>query len=58
MTKVAESDSDVKIRHLREILKLTTKFINEVKNTEEVGCSWCFGKVKAGEIQCWSFLDL
>lgn len=48
MTKVAESDSDVKIRHLREILKLTTKFINEVKNTEEVGCSWCFGEVKAG----------
>lgn len=42
MTKVAESDSDVKMRHLREILKLTTKFINEVKNTEEVECSWYF----------------
>ncbi|XP_022799340.1 myb-binding protein 1A-like protein [Stylophora pistillata] len=36
MTKAAESNSDVKIKHLREILKLTTKFINELKHTEEV----------------------
>jgi len=36
MTKGAESDSEMKVKHVREILKLTTKFINEVKHTEEV----------------------
>lgn len=36
MTKGAEFDSEMKVKHLREILKLTTKFINEVKHTGEV----------------------
>ena len=36
MTKVAASDTELKVKHLREILKLTTKFINEAKRTEEV----------------------
>lgn len=48
MTKVAESDSDVKIRHLREILKLTTKFINEVKNTEEAAAVLRIDQLKEG----------
>ena len=39
MTKGAESESELKVKHLREILKLTTKFINEVKQTGEVRVS-------------------
>lgn len=39
MTKGAESDSEMKVKHVREILKLTTKFINEVKHAEEVRIS-------------------
>ncbi|KAL9986839.1 hypothetical protein ACROYT_G001045 [Oculina patagonica] len=35
LTNGAESDSELKVKHLREILKLTTKFINEVKHTGE-----------------------
>ena len=36
MTKGAESDSEMKVKHVREILKLTTKFINEAKHAGEV----------------------
>ena len=39
MTKGAESDSEMKVKHVREILKLTTKFINEVKHTGQVRIS-------------------
>jgi len=35
MTKGAESDSEMKVKHVREILKLTTKFINEMKHAGE-----------------------
>ena len=46
ITKASESDSELKTKHLREILKLTTKFISEVKHTEEVGLSSFFLKKK------------
>ena len=36
VTKAAASDTELKAKHVREILKLTTKFINEAKKTEEV----------------------
>ena len=42
MTKGAESDSEIKVKHIREILKLTTKFINEIKHTGQVRISLNF----------------
>jgi len=48
MTKGAESDSEMKVKHVREILKLTTKFINEVKHTEEVSALLRTDQLKEG----------
>ena len=42
MTKGAESDSEIKVKHIREILKLTTKLINEIKHTGQVRISLNF----------------
>ena len=36
MTKASTPDTDLKAKHLRDLLKLATKFINEAKKTEEV----------------------
>ena len=36
LSKAATSDTELKAKHVRELLKLTTKFINEAKKTENV----------------------
>jgi len=48
MTKAAASDTELKVKHLREILKLTTKFINEVKKTEEASLLLQIEELKHG----------
>lgn len=36
MTTASASDTELKVKHLRELLKLTARLINEAKKTEEV----------------------
>ena len=36
MTTASASDTELKVKQLREILKLTARLINEAKKTEEV----------------------
>lgn len=48
MTKGAEADSEMKVKHIREILKLTTKFINEVKHTGQASALLQTDQLKEG----------
>lgn len=50
MTKAAVSDAELKVKHLREVLKLTAKFINEANKIEEVKYKWL---KKKKEIACF-----
>ena len=37
MATASASDTELKVKQLRELLKLTARLINEAKKTEEVG---------------------
>ena len=36
MTKVSSSETEMKAKHVREVLKLAARFVNEANKTEEV----------------------
>lgn len=51
LSKAATSDTELKAKHVRELLKLTTKFINEAKKTENASAFLENDKLMGGVTQ-------